>query len=427
MQIPLKMFYNYIVMYMKKYVTDIKNNKYFNEEELSKIRVIDEKITIDFDNTYTFFSGIGGALTQSSNYNYELLDKYNKNKLIMAYFKELQYKYIRLPIGSCDFSPYSYNYYKFFGINMKEDEKNIHPLLNDIKEFKISYMASPWSPPKRWKLPLINKLRWTCYKRYAKYLVNYLKYYKEYGINIDFISIQNEPYAYQKWESCIWTKLGQKIFIKYFLIPLLKKNDLDTSIMLHDHNKKNLSKKIKKTFIDDKYVGAIAFHWYDGSYFDELNEVHNKYPQLLLIESEMCCGYSPYDELEWVHDAELYADEIIGNINNGMNIYVDWNLLLDMNGGPNHKQNYVKAPILRNEIEIIKTPIYHYLKHISIHQEQLVIKTEYNNLKVLCTKRNNDYLLTILNDSDKKIRFSINNDIKDSINAHSINSYIIKS
>ena len=145
------MIYNIIVMYMKKYVTDIKHNKYFEESDLSKIRVIDVPITIDYDNTYTFFSGMGGALTQATNYNYELLDVYNKNKFITAYFKELRYKYIRLPIGSCDFSPYSYNYYKFFGINMEEDKKNIHPLLDDIKDFKISYMASPWSPPKRWR------------------------------------------------------------------------------------------------------------------------------------------------------------------------------------------------------------------------------------------------------------------------------------
>ena len=49
---------------------------------------------------------------------------------------------------------------------------------------------------------------------------------------------------------------------------------------------------------------------------------------------------------EWIKDAELYANEIIGNINSGMNIFVDWNLLLDEQGGPNHKNNFVDHILL---------------------------------------------------------------------------------
>ena len=409
---------------MKKYVTDITNNIYFEEKELEDIFEVEEKVKLNLKKTTSFFSGMGGALTQATNYNYEKLDSYNKKKIVDYYFKELNYKYIRLPIGSCDFSPYTYNYYKLFGINMKEDEKNIQPLLNEIKDYHISYMASPWSPPKRWKYPLINRLRLTCYRRYAKYLVNYIKYYKEYGINIDFLSIQNEPFAYQKWESCLWSKRRQKLFINRFLIPELKKNNINTSIMLHDHNKDNLSKVIDKLYLDNKYVGAVAFHWYSGSYFDELNKVHTKYPNLLLIESEMCCGFTPYNEKEWITDAELYANEIIGNINNGMNIYMDWNMLLDMEGGPNHKNNFCKAPILRNEEEIIKTPIFHYLKHISMHQEQLVIKSN-NSLKLICTIKDDKHIITVLNNTNEDITFEINNLIKDRINKHSIITYEI--
>ena len=410
---------------MKKYVTDINNKIYFEEDYAHSINTYDENVKVYKSKTISFFSGIGGALTQSSTVNYKLLSSYSKNKLINLYFKDLKYRYIRLPIGSCDFSPVTYDYLKGFKFDINKDNEYIIPLLDEIKDFKISYIASPWSPPKRWKYPIINRLRRTCYRRYAKYLIKYLDYYNKYGINIDFLSIQNEPYAYQKWESCLWSTRRQKLFINKYMIPYLNKNNMNTSIMLHDHNKKDLLKKIDKLYEPNNKISSIGFHWYDGSYFDELNIVHNKYPNLLLIESEMSCGYSPYDEKEWIKDAELYANEIIGNINSGMNIFVDWNLLLDEQGGPNHKNNFVKAPIIRKDEDIIVTPIYHYLKHISLHQEQLVHQISSDKLKIIATNKDDKYIITILNDSDEDINFNIKDMVKDTINKHTIITYVI--
>ena len=413
------------VMFMKKVVTDILNKKRYEEDNLNKVNEVDEVIKISKNKIVTFFSGLGGALTPASTINYKKLDSYNKNKFITAYFKELNYKFIRLPIGSCDFAEYSYDFYKPFGFTMKEDEINILPLLDIIRDYQVTYIASPWTPPAIWKLPLFNRLRRLCYGRYAKYLIKYLKYYQTQSINIDYISIQNEPDASQRWESCVWSKKAQRDFIKDYMIPNLNKSDLNTKIMLHDHNKDNLSKSIDKIYVDDERVGAIAFHWYTGSYFEELNKVHKKYPKLLLIESEMSCGWSPYNEYEWINDAELYANEIIGNINSGMNIFVDWNLLLDEEGGPNHKKNYVKAPIIRHEDEIIKTPIYHYLRHISNHTEELVYETKYKNLKVIASQSDNKTIITVLNNSNNNINFEIEGLLKDSINKHSIITYTI--
>ena len=410
---------------MKKYVTDINNKIYFEEDYAHSINTYDENVKVYKSKTISFFSGIGGALTQASTVNYKLLSSYSKNKLINLYFKDLKYRYIRLPIGSCDFSPVTYDYLKGFKFDINKDNEYIIPLLDEIKDFKISYIASPWSPPKRWKYPIINRLRRTCYRRYAKYLIKYLDYYNKYGINIDFLSIQNEPYAYQKWESCLWSTRRQKLFINKYMIPYLNKNNMNTSIMLHDHNKKDLLKKIDKLYEPNNKISSIGFHWYDGSYFDELNIVHNKYPNLLLIESEMSCGYSPYDEKEWIKDAELYANEIIGNINSGMNIFVDWNLLLDEQGGPNHKNNFVKAPIIRKDEDIIVTPIYHYLKHISLHQEQLVHQISSDKLKIIATNIDDKYIITVLNDSDEDTNFNIKDMVKDTINKHTIITYVI--
>ena len=413
-------------MDMKKYVTDINNKIYFEEQEVNDVKDIDEEIKVYKSKQISFFSGMGGALTPSSTINYTLLDIYNKHRLIQAYFKDLKYKYIRLPIGSCDFSKEKYDYYKPFGINMEKDNIYISPLLDDIRdEYDLNYLAAPWSPPAIWKWPLINRLRRLCYGRYARYLIKYLKYYKEQGINIDFLSIQNEPRAYQKWESCVWSYKAQKTFIEKYMIPQLNKNNLSTTIMLYDHNKDDMLKQIDKLYIDNNKVSSVGFHWYTGSHFDEVQKVHDKYPNLLLIESEMSCGYSPYKETEWIKDAELYANEIIGNINHGMNIFIDWNLLLDDKGGPNHKDNFVKSPIIRKKKEIVLTPIYHYLKHISYHSEKMVLGTIYNKLKVVTSKDGNNYIITVLNNTNDDISFDIKGMVKDKINKHSIITYYI--
>ena len=127
---------------MKKYVTDINNKLYFEEQEVCKDIKATEEIKVYKSKQISFFSGMGGALTPSSTINYGLLDIYNKHKLITAYFKELNYKYIRLPIGSCDFADHKYDYYKFFGINMEEDKKYIDPLLKDIKkEYEVKKLS----------------------------------------------------------------------------------------------------------------------------------------------------------------------------------------------------------------------------------------------------------------------------------------------
>ena len=396
---------------MKKYVTEILNNIWYEEKDVEVITSINETITVK--DKISFFEGMGGALTQASTINYLRLSKEARKEFIKAYFEDLNYKFVRLPIGSCDFSNISYNYLnKDNSFDIKYDKELILPLLDDIKEYNLTYMASPWSPPKRWK-NIFGRLKKKRYDDYANYLVNYLKYYKKYGINIKYISIQNEPYARQKWESCVWKQKEQKEFIS------LLSNKLDnTEIMIHDHNKGNLLNNINNIYVDNEKVSSIAFHWYDGSHFDELKKVHEKYPNLKLIESEMCCGYAPYNKDKWLKDAELYGNEIIGNINNYMNIFVDWNLLLDTNGGPNHKNNFVKSPIIRDTTNIIKTPIYYYLKHISLHSNSNIYEVISNKLKVIVS----DNGITIMNDSNKDINFEIKG-IKDKIKKHSIVSY----
>ena len=154
---------------MIKYTTDINNNITFNKETYNTLIKDDNS-----NKVITIFKGMGGALTQATNYNYMLLNDDAKKELINLYFKDLKYKYIRMPIGSCDFSPYPYEVHKWGKINLDEDKLNIWPMLKDIRKYKLIYMLSPWSPPKKWKNPLTNKLLKINYNKYANYLIDYI-------------------------------------------------------------------------------------------------------------------------------------------------------------------------------------------------------------------------------------------------------------
>ena len=167
--------------------------------------------------------------------NLKNIDKNIADKIIDEYFSKdgLNYSICRLPIGSSDFSTKSYSY------SYKEDLtdfsiENDKLIIQTIKMAKkrssdLKFLASPWSPPAFMKnnnnLYHGGKLLEKYYSLWAKYLVRYVIEYKKENINIDYMTIQNEPNAIQSWESCTYTsqeeanlELFQNLLI---IVPLI--------------------------------------------------------------------------------------------------------------------------------------------------------------------------------------------------------------
>ena len=430
-----------------KYVTNVEKHKYLKE---SKIKTKENNtyqemnvITVYPDIEKQEWLGMGGALTQSTNANFLKLSQNKQEELLQDYFfpSGLNYSYLRLPIASCDFAPYSYSYVskKDGGdFSLKEDEQNLFPTLNKILEKKeLTYLASPWSPPQVWKEPKKlyqgASLKKEYYQEYANYFVRYLQEMKQRRVPITYLSIQNEPFASQNWESCKWTLEDQKTFINDYLLPAFKDNEINTKLLLWDHNKENMSEVVNKLYENQEQIAGVCFHWYSGHHFEQLSYIKEAYPNLLIVESEMCCGFSTYQEQEWVWDAQEYLYEIMNNINHGMNLWFDWNLLLDFQGGPNHKDNYCKSPIILNEQknDYIKTPIYHYLKHISLipdHAKVLFTSSYTTELTTIAMKKENTLYITILNKTSNNIKYNLviqNKHIEDEIDCHSIVTYLL--
>ena len=423
---------------MQKIVTNIKENKYLEEEPLTKIDNVDNKIVINND-CITTWLGMGGAITEASAYNYSLLSNDKKSEIIDSYYSSngLNYELGRISIGSNDFSLKSFEYLtndNLNNFNIEQDKKYIIPLLHDIyKEKKLDLIASPWSPPSFMKtnhnLLHGGRLKRNYYELYSDYLIKYLDEYHKLGFNIKYLTMQNEPFARQRWESCIYPLRKQKLFINDFLINKLN----DTQILLWDHNREHLNKVVNKLYINNKKIVGVGMHWYTGGYYEKIKEVHDNYPDYLIINTEMCCGYSKYNKLNWINDAELYLKDIISCMNNGVNAYLDWNILLDYNGGPSHKANYVKSAIILNENrnDIIKTPIYYYLYHISHFIKRgyrIITCNSINDLYVVCACNKDDVILVVMNTTNDSKSYEVSYKdtlFSDVIKGHEIITYVI--
>lgn len=422
---------------IKKYLTDINNNIYIKEMTIKKSKNNSNNlIKVDLDNEIGLFYGFGSAITESSGFNYQNLSEDNRKNFIKDYFSlsGLNYNYGRISIGSNDFSLSNYSYAKKRNLNdfsVSRDKKYVIPFLLDIlKNKNISLIASPWSPPKMYKrLPILYygiKLSKRHYDRYSDYLINFINEYRKLGIKIDYLTMQNEPVARQHWESCVFKLDEQKDFIYNYLLNKLT----DTKVLLWDHNKDNLFNIISDLYIKNDKVGGVAFHYYTGNHFDEIKKIREKYKELFLVNSEMCCAYSPYNEKNWISSAEYYINDIIGDMNNGINAYLDWNILLDENGGPTYRNNPVKSASIRIGDNYVKSPIYYYLYHIShFIDNSIIIKNENNtNLKIVSLKNNKKIIIVIMNKSNQDIEYNLllkNKNIYDEIKKHTIVTYEI--
>ncbi len=346
-----------------------KRNEVVGEAVFTKDNKIEnELVNLYPQMEYQRFEGFGGAITESAGFVYSQMDEEEKKELIKDYFSKDTMKYcmVRIPIDSCDFSLGHYEAVsdpsdvEWNSFQLDRLETYIFPLLEDAQiEYgnKIPIMLTPWSPPSFMKTNGERNnggsLKKEYKKTWAEYICHYIEAFQVRGYLIKRLSIQNEPNAVQTWDSCIFSGAEEKEFLQDFLYPSMKEHGLtDIEIFIWDHNKERVFERACETIDEttDDMIQGIAFHWYSGDHFEALRMVHEKFPDKKLILSEACIEYSKFSKEDGQKNAKKYAHDLIGDLNNGMTSFYDWNLILDEKGGPNHVGNYCEAPFLYDTI-----------------------------------------------------------------------------
>jgi glucosylceramidase len=405
------------------------------------------------DEKETSIRGFGGAFTEAAAHTYSGLGDDKRKELIADLFGEdgLRYNMGRIHMNSCDFALGNYTYIKegddkLESFDISHDDKEIIPMIKAAgKELgkQPCLMMAPWSPPPFMKtngdMNHGGKLKEEYRDLWAEYFVKFIKEYKKRDLDISFTTIQNEPMATQTWDSCLYTADEEAEFITEHLGPALKEEGLldKIKIFVWDHNKEvayDRFREIMEKDGADEYISGCAVHWYTGDHFDALRLIRKHYPGKEIFFTEGCVEYSILSGAGDVHNAEMYAHQMIGNLKGGCNAILDWNLIVDYKGGPNHVDNYCDAPIKANEAgdDYEKKLSYYYIGHFSRYIKEgasLVWCTGYTD-GIDCAAFVNpdgERVVVLLNRSDEELPVIIkegSSSVKLSLPSHSIKTVL---
>lgn len=322
--------------------------------------------------------------------------------------------------------------------------------MKDIEDWYI-----PGSPENNWQ-GSGGSLKEAYIPTYADYLVKYLDAYQAEGVNIWGLTPVNEPHGNNgQWESMHFSPETQNEFIKQHLGPRLKSSQHgDIKLLAYDQNRDGLEDWTDVIFGDPEtapFVYGVAVHWYESTfkvYEAVFERVHQKFPDFAIIHTEGCIddlgkpapngvtdperyqesGWFDNDDFWWnpnatdwaysvtwegvkVEDHPIYtpvhryARNIIVSLDHWMRGWVDWNIVLDHKGGPNHVGNFCGAPIMIDTESkyVYYTPIYYVLAQFSktIRPGDKAVQTE-KQLAGLgsddlhaCATINRDHLLSV--------------------------------
>ncbi|MGC9344833.1 MAG: glycoside hydrolase family 30 protein [Bacteroidales bacterium] len=416
-------------------------------------------VFIDPVNTFQEFIGIGASFTDAAAEVFAKLPEEKQQEFLSAYFdaeEGINYSFSRTHIASCDFSSGSYDYLEegdssLNSFSIEHDRVYRIPLIKKSMAAaggNLKMIVSPWSPP-AWMKDNNNRLQGgkllpEYRQSWANHYIKFIEAYEAEGIPVWGLTVQNEPMAVQRWESCIYTASEERDFVKNHLGPTLEKEGMaDRKLIVWDHNR-DLIYQRASTILNDpeasKYIWGVGFHWYEpwtGSdmQFDNLKLVKESFPDKNLVFTEGCVESFNYEGLSDWRLGERYGYSMINDFNSGTRAWTDWNILLNENGGPNHVQNFCFAPVHADlsKGELIYTNSYYYIGHFSKFLEEgakrLACST--NRDKLIATAfRNPDGTIVaiVMNRTDEDIPYKLwiqGRAASVNCKAHSISTFLI--
>lgn len=322
------------------------------------------RLWVDSSRRFQALEGFGGAFTEAAASTWLKLSEPQRQRLLRDYFDPAHghgYTMCRVHMNSCDFALGNYAHVEREGdhalasFSIDRDRQALLPMIQAAQRVAgrpLKLLVSPWSPPAWMKdtgrMNEGGKLRPECRTAWAQCYVKFIQAYEAEGVPVWGVSVQNEPEATQRWDSCRYTAEEERDFVRDHLGPALHAAGLGrVRIVVWDHNRDAMVERASVIYGDPeaaKYVWGTGFHWYLEDHFDHVQLVHDAWPDKQLLFTEGCQEGGPHwDRWEL---AERYARSIINDLNRWTVGWIDWNLLLDEQGGPNHVGNFGSAPFL---------------------------------------------------------------------------------
>jgi glucosylceramidase len=403
------------VLTVEIYETSAQGNALTKVEQSSKEVEAGVHLYLKPEETFQEITGIGGSFTEASASLLNRLSSANREKILKAYFGEegARYSLTRTHMNSCDFSLGNYSYAPVEGdmnlehFSIEEDRDDLIPMIKEAMGYSkdgFKIIASPWTAPpwmksnNDWRG---GKLLPEYYATWALFFSKYINAYEQEGISIWGFTVENEPLGNDNnWESMHFTAEEMNAFVKGHLGPQLQKDGHSAKILGFDQNRDAELLHWVDVMYDDEeaasYYDGTAVHWYASTYDyfpDALDYASQKAPGKHLIQTEGCIDaevphwkddawYWSKEATDWgwewapenqkhLHPKYVpvyrYARDIIGCLNHGVDGWVDWNMVLDRQGGPNWFKNWCVAPVIVDPEadEVYFTPLFYTMAQFS--------------------------------------------------------------
>jgi glucosylceramidase len=343
------------------------------------------RVAIDTARRFQTHLGFGGAFTEAAATVWQALPEPAREQLLRDYFDPVEghgYTLGRVHINSCDFALGNYAHveraddFELASFSIERDRRALLPFIQAAQRAAgrpLQLLASPWSPPAWMKtngeMNHGGRLRPECRAAWAQCYVRFIRAYEAEGVPIWGVSVQNEPMAEQRWDSCLYTAEEERDFVRDHLGPALRDAGLaDVKIVIWDHNRDLMVGRANVVYADAQaaaFVWGTGFHWYGPEQFDPVQQVHDAWPDKHLLFTEGCQEGGPH--LGSWEVGERYARNVIADLNRWTVGWIDWNLLLDERGGPNHVGNFCSAPVLADTVrgELMHQSAYWVLGHFA--------------------------------------------------------------
>lgn len=406
-------------------------------------------IDIDEKKTYQTMDGFGFALTGGSAQLIMHMDAAKRAALLQELFADdgnnIGVSYLRLTVGASDMNDHVYSYddlpegqtdpdmAKF---SLDPDKADVIPVMKQILAInpKIKILASPWSAPLWMKTSGAARggvLMPEYFKAYATYFVKYIQGMKAEGIDIDALTIQNEPLNEKNTPSMLMLESELDEFIKNNLGPAFKQAGIKTKIVLYDHNLDHPLYPL--SILRDKkaaqYIDGTGFHLYGGT-VDAFTQVHNEFPKKNLYFTEQSVGN---------HDGTMtiskpVAHIVIGVSRNWSKNVLLWNLAADPQYGPHTNDGGCTGcmgALTIDSSEVTRNLAYYTIAHASKFVRPGSVHIESNNLdplpNVAFKTPDGKQVLIVANTSDSSQKFDVRSGGKvftASLNAGSVGTYV---
>lgn len=427
-----------------------------NQQSDSAIQVFPELTLQQIDGFGACFNELGWEAL------YQLAEE-EKASVIQSFFDTIngcKFNICRMPIGASDFAVdwYSHNEtaddFEMEHFSIERDTKRLIPYINFAKKYnpELKVWASPWCPPSWMKtnkhyacrpapvndlteegrgvekdaMPVktLFRMEKEYLSAYALYFSKFIDAYKNEGINIYAVHVQNEPNSCQNFPSCIWKPSSLATFIGDYLGPQFKEDGIESEIWLGTIERPQIERidAIIQHPEANKYIKGIGFQWGGKG---AIADAHKKYPDYKLMQTETECGNGSND---WAA-AENTFNLMAHYFNNGANSYMYWNMILNETGKSQWgwKQNSM-VTIDSESKKVTYNPEFYLMKHFSHFIEPESVKVVSSDNNCLAFKSSDSIIVIYYNSGSAIEKQFVINDLKFDVRLaeKSFNTFIVE-